>query len=766
LSQLDPIKFVSGDLRRLTKMIGAVIAFFGVLLLAVIAHTGWSANEAATETERTLLKNAFDQSIARALNEQKSVAWWDDSVLKIAENAIDLDFVDSNFGIFLTETYGHDEVYILNGENRPLYAFMDGKRSEDSLFERRRPSLGSVIDEARSGKRSNLTARPDTFSESQSNYRVLAGAVKTARWAGHILSVEGRPAVIAALTIVPNVDMNILKGTPNLLISITYIDEAFIAEIGRSLLLTGLALTPEAVRVEGFVSEPLVADDGIPEGHLSWKTRRPGHVLLTIILPLVAFSILATGFFSRTMLGRLRRTSEELARSEWQARHESKHDALSGLPNRVHMVQKIESFLHRHAREHGEQRAVAAYLDIDRFKDINDTLGHDAGDQLIKLVALRLKDSLRTEDFLSRFGGDEFVVLCAPAAAEASSALAERIAQAFASPFAVNGQRIRVTASVGIAVAPDNGLSADELMRHADIALYEAKNRGRDQAVLFTADMARQVELRRAIELDLQAALETDMLCLHYQPVVSCASGDIVGLEALLRWRHPVHGEMSPAVFIPIAENAGLLPSLGEWVLSRAMEDWKRWPHLEISVNLSPVQFRHVDLEATLRKLVAEHRVEPSRFVLEITEGVLLEATEHTNATLDALRSIGFKTALDDFGTGYSSLAYLCNFKFDKIKIDRSFVSRISRVDISRTIVQSVVSIGRGLGMDIVAEGVETEFEAMMMTRLGCTDLQGYYFSKPVDTDQIAELLTSFQPKRFAPFSTAVQVGSARGAGG
>jgi len=760
------MKFVSGDLRSLTKMIGVVIAFFGVLLLAIIAHTGWSANQAATETERTLLKNAFDQSIARALNEQKSVAWWDDSVLKIAKDAIDLDFVDSNFGIFLTETYGHDEVYILNDANLPLYSFMEGKRGEASLFEHRRPSLKSVIDEARSGRRSNLAVRPDTFSESQSNYRILAGAVKTARWAGHILSVDGRPAVVAALTIVPNVDMDILKGTPNLLISITYIDEAFIAEVGRSLLLTDLALTPEAVRAEGLVSEALVADDGVQEGHLSWRTRRPGHVLLTIILPLVALGILATGFFSRTMLRRLRRASEDLAHSESQARHESKHDALSGLPNRVHMVEKIESFLHRHARERGRKRAVAAYLDIDRFKDINDTLGHEAGDQLIKLVAQRLQDSLRAEDFLSRFGGDEFVVLCAPATAQASSALAERIAQAFASPFAVNGQRIRVTASVGIAVAPDNGLSADELMRHADIALYEAKNRGRDQAVLFTAEMAQQVELRRAIELDLQTALETDMLCLHYQPVVSCASGDIVGLEALLRWRHPVHGEMSPAVFIPIAENAGLLPSLGEWVLSRAMEDWKCWPHLEISVNLSPVQFRHVDLVATLRKLVAEHRVDPSRFVLEITEGVLLEATERTNATLDALRAIGFKTALDDFGTGYSSLAYLCNFKFDKIKIDRSFVGRISRVDISRTIVRSVVSIGRGLGMDIVAEGVETEFEAMMMTRLGCTDLQGFYFSKPVDTDRIAELLTTFQPKRFAPFSTAVRVGPVLGAAG
>jgi diguanylate cyclase (GGDEF)-like protein len=430
------------------------------------------------------------------------------------------------------------------------------------------------------------------------------------------------------------------------------------------------------------------------------------------------------------------------------------------------MVEKIDNFLQRRLLASHDNRAVAAYLDVDRFKDINDTLGHHAGDQLVKMVAQRLKECLRPNDFLARFGGDEFVILCAPAGVEASSALAERVAQAFALPFPINGQNIRVTASVGIAVAPDNGLTADDLMRHADIALYEAKDRGRDRAVLFSDEMAKQVERRRAIELDLRTAMETDMLCLHYQPLISCHTGEIVGLEALLRWRHPLHGDMSPADFIPIAENAGLLPSLGEWVLSHAMADWKRWPHLQISVNLSPVQFRHVDLEATLRRLIGDHGVDPARFVLEITEGVLLEATEHTNSILDALRSIGFKTALDDFGTGYSSLAYLCNFKFDKIKIDRSFVGRVARVDISRTIVQSVVSIGRGLGMDIVAEGVETEFEAMMMSKLGCTELQGYYFCRPADADQMEKFLKTFEPKSPQSSLMPVQLVSPHGATG
>ena len=765
MSPLDLTKHFSGDFRRLTRTIGVAIAFFGLILLAIIAYAGWSANHTAYEIERTLLENALNQSIARALNEQKSIAWWDDPIIKITDRVLDMAFTDANFGVFLTETYAHDEVYILNAKDHPIYAFGDAKTLDPSAFERRRPELDAVIAEIRRDDRSKLTARPDMLSESKGGYRVLTG-VQVARWAGHIVSIDGRPAVVAGMTIVPNIDPTLLKGTPNLLLSITYIDEAFISDVGHSLLLADLTLAPQASKTDGIVTQAFVGDDGIPVGFLSWTTKRPGQVLLTIILPLVAFGAFAAAALANTVLRRLRRTSEELAQREAEARHEAKHDALSGLPNRVHMVEKIDNFLQDRLFETHDNRAVAAYLDVDRFKDINDTLGHDAGDQLIKLVAKRLKECLRSNDFLARFGGDEFVILCAPAEAETSSALTERVAQAFALPFAIHGQNIRVTASVGIAVAPDNGATADELMRHADIALYEAKARGRDCAVLFSDEMAQQVERRRAIELDLRTAIETDMLCLHYQPIISCHTGEIGGLEALLRWRHPLHGDMSPADFIPIAENAGLLPSLGEWVLSRAMEDWSRWPHLEISVNLSPVQFRHVDLEVTLRKLIAEHGVEPNRFVLEITEGVLLEATEHTNSILDALRSIGFKTALDDFGTGYSSLAYLCNFKFDKIKIDRSFVGRIARVDISRTIVQSVVTIGRALGMDIVAEGVETEFEAVIMTKLGCTELQGYYFSKPVDADRMAELLSTFQPKCLSPSLMPVQLVAPHGSTG
>ena len=264
--------------------------------------------------------------------------------------------------------------------------------------------------------------------------------------------------------------------------------------------------------------------------------------------------------------------------------------------------------------------------------------------------------------------------------------------------------------------------------------------------MFFSGEMAERVEHRRSIELDLRAALEADALSLYYQLIISCRSGDVVGVEALLRWNHPVHGTLRPADFLSIAENAGLLPALGEWVLDRAMTDSRRWPELEVAINLSPVQIRHVDLEPMLRMLIEKHEVNPGRFVFEITEDVLLESTEQVNRILDVIRGMGFKIALDDFGTGYSSLSYLCNFSFDIIKIDRSFINSISKVGSSKMIVQSVVKLGRGLGMDIVAEGIETEIEAEMMTQFGCTELQGYYFSRPLEADALVALLKSFRP--------------------
>jgi predicted signal transduction protein with EAL and GGDEF domain len=321
------------------------------------------------------------------------------------------------------------------------------------------------------------------------------------------------------------------------------------------------------------------------------------------------------------------------------------------------------------------------------------------------------------------------------------SELCVRLRSAFVEPFVLEGQNICVTVSIGIALAPRDGREVDELMRNADIALYRAKAEGRDQSVLFSHEMARDVQERRATELDLRLAMNSDQLELHYQPIVSCGTRRVIGVEALLRWNHPVRGNIAPGVFIPIAEETGLMPELGEWILSQAMRDSARWPELEIAVNLSPVQIRHIDLLAMLRALLCKHRVDPSRFVMEITEGVLLDPSERSKKIVSEIRALGFKTSLDDFGTGYSSLSYLCNYQFDKIKIDRSFITGKSDSARARSIVQAVATLGRGLGMSVIAEGVETEIDAIITKQLGCTEMQGFYFARPVRAAEIAPLI-------------------------
>ncbi|MDX2276365.1 MAG: EAL domain-containing protein [Hyphomonadaceae bacterium] len=712
----------------LTTYIGVTIVLFGAVLLAVVAWTGWTSNTNAVERERTLVENALDQSIIRVLSEQKSVAWWDDAVINVAQGRVNTEWADVQLGMYLSETYGHVEVYVLDSEDRSVYAWVDGENAGPAAFARRERDFAPLLREVRTGSREYPRTRDQAFVASQAAYRDLLGA-RVARWGGHILSVDGKPAVVTAITIVPNLEFDLVQGTPYMLVSVVPIDQTFMSTIGRSLLMQDLTFTETPAHDSAHNVDVFRADDGSTVGYLSWTPRRPGRGLLTVILPLVGLGVFAVGLLAQTMLRRLKRASAELEAREALAQHEAKHDQLSGLPNRRHFVEVLQDSLDSLLqRRHGERVAVA-YIDVDRFKDINDTLGHQAGDALIVAVAERLQSVLGPGDFIARFGGDEFAVMRRAKGEADGAELADSLHSAFEQSFDVQGQNVRMTASIGLCMAPDHGMSPAELMRNADIALYQGKNQGRDRAMMFCAEMAAELEERREVELELERAIEAGGLEVHYQPVISCKNGQVTGVEALLRWNHPVKGAVSPAVFVPIAEETGLMPALGALVLERAFEDSKRWPGVQVAINLSPVQFRHVELIELLQYLVVKCGVEPSRFVLEVTEGVLLEASDRNRETIDALRELGFRVALDDFGTGYSSLSYLSEFRFDKIKIDRGFVTGIQERKRALTIIQSVVTLGRGLGMDIVAEGVETEAEATVMRLVGVTELQGYFFS-------------------------------------
>ena len=421
----------------------------------------------------------------------------------------------------------------------------------------------------------------------------------------------------------------------------------------------------------------------------------------------------------------------ERRQAEARIRFMAHHDALTGLPNRLLFRERMEAALER-IRRPSDALAVLC-LDLDYFKDVNDTLGHPAGDALLEAVARRLRGCVRTGDVVARLGGDEFAILQfseeQPGDAEL---LAQRIVEALRQPYQIEGQPAIVSVSIGIAIASESGVSADLLLKCADLALYRAKADGRSTYRFFEARMDAEIQARRAIELDLREALARTELEVFYQPVLDLRRRTVSGFEALLRWRHPERGMVSPAQFIPIAEDLRLIAPIGDWVLRRACDDAGSWPeHVKIAVNLSPMQFRTDDLVSTVERALARSGLPAHRLEIEITESTLLQNNDKVMSTLHQLHALGVRIALDDFGTGYSSLSYLRSFPFDKIKIDQSFVRDIGSRPDCLAIVTSIASLARQLGMSTTAEGVETAEQLTELQAAGCDEVQGFYFDRP-----------------------------------
>jgi diguanylate cyclase (GGDEF)-like protein len=435
----------------------------------------------------------------------------------------------------------------------------------------------------------------------------------------------------------------------------------------------------------------------------------------------------------------------ERRRNEARIEHMAHHDALTELPNRLLFHQRLGEALARIVR--GGNFAVLC-LDLDHFKDVNDTLGHPVGDLLLKMVAERLSNCLREIDLVARLGGDEFAVIM-PSVEDARDieALASRIIDVLGEPYEIQGQQIIVGASIGIALAPCDGAAADALLRNADIAMYRAKADGRGRYHFFEPEMDKRIQSRRTLELELRKALINSEFELYFQPVVNLQSGDVSGFEALLRWNHPERGLVSPVDFIPLAEETGLIIPLGEWVLRQACAEAMTWPlPVKVAVNLSPVQFKNRNLVQTVVTALAYSRLPAQRLELEITETVLLGETDANLATLHQLRALGVHISMDDFGTGCSSLSYVRNFPFDKIKIDRSFVRELAERPDCMAIVRAVAGLGTSLGITTTAEGVETQEQLDRLRAEGCTEMQGYLFSPPRPACEAAMLMLRNSP--------------------
>jgi diguanylate cyclase (GGDEF)-like protein len=505
-----------------------------------------------------------------------------------------------------------------------------------------------------------------------------------------------------------------------------------------------------------FGSEPAAGDREIQsvvdrQGRIAgWFSWQPEHSMSTALGQLSPL-LLVTGVFlvgfACIALWQVRRAVRDLSASEklaWTLAHE---DMLTGLANHRKMIELIDGVLA--ARAHGEV-VTLAFIDLDGLKDVNDAFGHRIGDDLLKALAERFAGILPAHAFCGRFDGDEFAVVMSSSDGDSAEAAMVAMAAELSRPFWISDRAVQVGVTAGLAHAPRDAATRDELMRRADLALRAAKKKHRGGVLHFEPVMDIEFDDRLFLEKALRRAIEDEAFEVHYQPIVSADGARMVGAEALLRWTHPERGAIAPATFVPVAEHCGLMPRLGEFVLRRALADARRWPGLYIAVNLSPLQVRDAALVDTISKLLAEHRMPAERLMLEVTEGVLIDNPAQAKARLDALKELGVRLALDDFGTGYSSLTYLQRFKFDKLKIDKGFVEPLGRDASSNALMQAIVSLGRALELTLLAEGVETEEQRVLLRLAGCQEMQGFLFARPGPGEIVDKLVAEAGPVRSA----------------
>lgn len=485
--------------------------------------------------------------------------------------------------------------------------------------------------------------------------------------------------------------------------------------------------------------QSLIDRNGRIVGWFVWEPQRPGTALMLKLLPFAALVVAGLMGFAILGMWQLSRFGALLAKTERRLERLEREDAATGLPNHVEFTERLGAVL---AARTAHESVALGVLELDNFGEVKDALGERGGEQVVCELAARLRAAVPADAVIARLRSDRFGLVLPVAAGEMLFAVLEAVRVAVARPVWIN-QVIQVTANIGFALAPRDGVTLDDLTRRAKLALRKAKRRGRGSVLGFTPEMERDFEERRFIRRELARALAAREFELHYQPIVKADGGTIIGVEALLRWHHPSRGAIPPALFVRIAEEAGLMDRLGEFVLRRALADAARWPNVYVSVKLSPLQVRDGTFVDLVAAVLAETKIPPARVVLEVTEGVLIDDPEAAKGRLEDLRRLGVRLALDDFGSGYSSLTYVQRLPFDRVKIDRGFVEALDRSANTGVIIHAIVALGRALGMTVLIEGVETEEQRVLLRLAGCHEMQGFLFAKPGPREEIDQLLIS-----------------------
>jgi diguanylate cyclase (GGDEF)-like protein len=732
--------FVIGSLRRPVDMgaqrktrplrllaLGSILTFVltAILVVGVVLWSALRSDQVTKEWRSQLVSDALRTKLAKISTDQESVANWDEAVIN-TRNAFDRAWVDVNLGVWMHDYFKHDRAYVLDTENRVRYAMADGKQA----------SVGDGTPEALIGTLAR-SLRQQIATAPQGS----TGAKTQIPRTRDLGFVEGRPAVVSVMTLVPHSTAVVQeRGSEFLIAGVRFLDASFLTETADAYLLNGVRFTRASDVASDEQSYAFKTDAGETIGQFVWKPRLPGAKILSDVLPVLAIGLALIGAAIAFLIRGLRKTYTELVTSEAQARHLALHDTLTGLPNRAFLNDRLDEALAD--VEQGRGQMALMFLDLDRFKQVNDTLGHAAGDALIRELATHLNVTLRPGDVLARLGGDEFAIIMHDVVDRMDiEELCLDIVTTVSRPFDILGNSARVGISIGIAVAPDAGVDRNELARKADIALYQAKKNGSQRFQFFTEEMSADVQQRRTLECELRDALEAPgQLEIVYQPIYSADLSGISSVEALARWHHPRLGAISPIVFIALAEECGLIDRLGEWVLRQACATARTWGIERIAVNVSPMQFKQSNFGTRVLAILGETGLSPNRLEIEITESTLLDASDASARGLKMLRNAGVTIALDDFGTGYSSLSYLMRLEVDRIKIDRSFVSHLGQSQQSGSIVQAIVTMAHAVGVAVTAEGVETGEQQEFLSRIGCNDLQGYLLSPPLSALGLVEL--------------------------
>jgi diguanylate cyclase len=715
--------------RSLVVPIVVVVAAAIVCLAVAVFAAGQHADAALLRREQSLIRQAVADRATQVLRELDSIATTANAATAIRAD-YDPEWIAHGLVAPLQTFFGDDIVIVIDGSDEIKYPSRDapGTGAADTIRE-----LAGAI--------ALLRHRASAMPAGLLPVTRADDPLKPGRHMALIQRFGDRPALVAATAIGSDAELAPGNDGAPIVFAIKYIDAAVMADIAARLQLSSLDLIDGqphgAERLDAIVGAA-----GNTIARFAFTPMQPGGEFVARVLPFIAVAIAGFAVLAFLIIRHMRRTAQTIAAGETQLRHLALHDPVSGLPNRICFGERLERAIEEVRR--GGPSAAAFYIDLDHFKDVNDTLGHHIGDELILNVTQRLSRVVRGNDLVARLGGDEFGIITNCASDSYSlQAIAGRIIAAVCAPYAINGHNIMIGASVGIAVIDRRARDAADILRYADMALYRAKNEGRNRACIYDAAMDADLSKRKLLEGDLLQAIHKDDLRAAYQPIVNASGDTVVGVEALARWTHPTAGEIPPSDFIPVAEHSGIIIELGEWMLRRACLDGRDWPDLTVAVNVSPLQFRRSEFVDVVERILAETRFDPAKLELELTESTLLGNLETAELSMMRLKAIGVRFALDDFGTGYSSLLYLRRFPFDKLKIDSSFVRAIEKAPDAAAIVHAVVSLGRGLGMKVTAEGVENAEQHLFLRAAGVHSMQGYRFGRPGPADDITKRLAS-----------------------